>query len=119
MRTALWLLLAALALCDYAKAADTRLLAGFEDPTDLTEWRPQAASMQRVEKNATQGRYALQLTLLAGEYPGLLLPHSSPLLAGWDGYDFARFDVFNRQPQPILLTVRIDDAQSVNFASRY
>src|SRR5579862_1315972 len=118
MRTALWLLLAALALCGYAHAADARLIAGFEDPTDLAEWRTQAASIQRVEKNATQGRYALQLTLLAGEYPGLRLPRGSPLLAGWEGYDFARLDVFNPQPQPILLTVRVDDLQSINFASR-
>src|SRR6266850_1074602 len=121
MRTALWLLLAALALCGRAQAQsnETRLLAGFEEQTDLNDWKFQGAMFQRVPRNATQGRYALQLRLLGGEYPGLYLPHRSPLLAGWGDYDFAKLDLFNPWSEPASLTVRIDDQQSIDFGSRY
>jgi hypothetical protein len=121
MRTALWLLLAALALCARAQAQsnETRLLAGFEKQTDLNEWEFQGVSIQRVPRNATQGHYALQLRLFEGEYPGVRLSRGSPLLTGWGGYDFAKLDIFNSWSQPVSLTVRIDDQQSVNFGTRY
>lgn len=121
MRMALWLWLAALALGGRAQAPsnDTRLLTGFEEPSDLREWNGQWASIQRVEKHATQGRYALQLRLFEGKYPGLLLSSRSLLLTGWDGYDFAKLDIFNSWSQPVPLTIRIDDLQSVNYGSRY
>jgi hypothetical protein len=121
MRTVLWLLLAALALCGRTQAQgdETRLLTGFEDDADELPWRLQGALAVRATQHATQGRHALQVTLLPGKYPGLLLDRESPLLAGWDDYDLARLDVFNPQSQPVPVTVRIDDQQSVNFGSRY
>jgi hypothetical protein len=121
MRTAFWLLLAALMPGGLALAQgnNTRLLSGFENEAELHLWECRDASVVRSEQNATQGRYALQVTLLPGQYPGILLPPGSPLPAGWDEYDVARLDVFNPQPQPVALTVRIDDQQSVNFGSRY
>jgi len=121
MRTGLWLLLMALAVRVQAQAPSdgVRLLAGFEDESSLGQWELQDASAERVEQHATEGSYALQLTLSPSEYPGVLLPHGSPLLTGWNGYDFARLDVFNPQPDPVTLTVRIDDTHSVNFGSRY
>ncbi len=121
MRTAFWLLLAALVSVGLAQAQgnNTRLLTGFEDEADLHQWECRDASVARSEQHATQGRYALQVTLFPGQYPGMLLPRGSPLLAGWDEYDVARLDVFNPQPQPVSLTVRIDDQQSVDFGSRY
>jgi hypothetical protein len=121
MRTGLWLLLVALAVRAPAQASgnDARLLTGFEDESSLRQWELQDASAERVEQHATEGRDALQLTLSPGQYPGVLLPRGSPLLTGWDGYDFARLDVFNPQAAPVTLTVRIDDAHSVNFSSRY
>src|SRR5579859_535135 len=111
MRTAFWLLLAALASAGPARAQgnNTRLLTGFEDEADLRQWECHDASVLRSEQHATQGRYSLQVTLFAGQYPGVLLPRGSPLLTGWDEYDVAHLDVFNPQPQPIELTVRIDD----------
>jgi hypothetical protein len=120
MRTAFWLLLATLVPGGLAQAqgSNMRLLAGFEDEADLRQWECQNASIARSDQNATQGRYALQVTLSPGPYPGMLLPRGSPLLAGWDEYDVARFDVFNPQSQPVELTVRIDDRQSVNYGSR-
>src|ERR1039457_2769045 len=121
MRTAFWLVLVALVPGGLAQAqgSDTRLLTGFEGEADLHQWECHVASVLRSEQNATQGRYALQVTLSPGQYPGMLLPRGSPLLAGWDEYDVARLDVFNPQPHPVDLTVRIDDRQSVNFGSRY
>ena len=118
---ALWLWLAALALGGWAQAQtnDSRLLTGFEEPSDLREWKSQSASIQRVGTNVTQGHYALQLRLLEGAYPGVILSSGSPLLTGWEGYDVARLDVFNPQSQPVALTVRIDDLQSVNYGARY
>src|SRR5207245_10408417 len=98
---------------------DTRLLSGFEDETAPLTWNTQGASIERRQQNATQGRWALQLTLALGKYPGLLLEPGSPLLTGWGDYDLLRLDVFNPQPDPVSLTVRIDDMQSVNFGSRY
>jgi hypothetical protein len=121
MRTALWLLVATLALYAQAQAQsnETRLLTGFEDEADVLPWKLQGALAVRANQNATQGRHALQVTLLPGRYPGLLLDRGSPLLTGWNDYDFARLDVFNPQSQPVSLTVRIDDQQSLNFGSRY
>src|SRR5271155_1739763 len=121
MRTAFWLWLVAVAYVGPAQVQgnNTRLLTGFEDEADLRQWECRDASIARSEQNASQGRYALQLTLFPGRYPGMLLPRGSPLLAGWDEYDLARLDVFNPQSQPVELTVRIDDRQSVNFGSRY
>jgi len=121
MRTALWLLLAALTVCAPASAQTntTWLLSGFEDETAPLQWDTQGASVERVSQNATQGRWALQVTFGQGRYPGLLLERGSPLLTGWDNYDFLRLDVFNPQPDPVGLTVRVDDAESMNFGSRY
>jgi hypothetical protein len=121
MRTAFWLVLAALVPGGLAQAqgSNTRLLTGFEDETDLRQWECHDASAVRSEQNATQGRYSLQLTLSPSQYPGMRLPRGSPLLAGWNEYDVARIDVFNPQPRPVGVTVRIDDRQSVNFGSRY
>jgi hypothetical protein len=118
---AFWLLLAALApgAPTLTQGNNTRLLTGFENEVDLHQWQCPDASSVRSEQHATQGRYALQLTLSPGQYPGISLSRGSPLLAGWDGYDVARVDVFNPQPQPVDLTVRVDDRQSVNFGSRY
>src|SRR5580704_19412230 len=100
MRTGLWLLLVALAMRVQAQAPsnDAHLLAGFEDESSLRQWKLQDATAERVEQHATEGHDALRLTLSPGEYPGVLLPPGSPLLTGWDGYDFARLDVFNPQP---------------------
>jgi hypothetical protein len=121
MRTAFWLLLAVLAPGGVAQAqgSNTRLLTGFEDESDLHQWVYRDASVVRSEQNVTQGRFSLQLTLFPGQYPGMLLPRGSPLLTDWQDYDVARLDVFNPQTQPVEVTVRIDDQQSVNFGSRY
>ena len=121
MRTAHWLLLAALVACapTFAQTNNLRLLAGFEDKAALRQWDTQGASIERALQNASQGRWALQLTLAPGRYPGLILEPGSPLLVGWDDYDLLRFDVFNPQTNPVSLTVRIDDTQSADFGSRY
>ena len=121
MRTVFWLLLTALAFCGRAQAQgnETRFLTGFEDDADVLPWKLQGARAVRANQHATQGRHALQVTLLPGRYPGLLLDRGSPLLTGWYDYDLARLDVFNPQSQAVPVTVRIDDLQSVNFGSRY
>jgi hypothetical protein len=119
MRTAFWLFLAVLTTGGLAQGNNTRLLDGFEDEADVRQWECRNASAARSGQNATEGQYALKVTLSAGQYPGMLLPRGSPLLTGWGDYDVARLDVFNPQPQPVELTIRIDDRQSVNFGSRY
>lgn len=102
-----------------ARADPARLLAGFEQETELFQWRLEGASVERVRQHATQGRHSLQITLRPGAYPGLSLQRGSPLLMGWSGYDLARLDIFNPQPEPLAITIRMDDVQSINYGSRY
>ena len=91
------------------------LLSGFEDAADLDRWKPQGAQVERVHDHATQGQWSLKLTLTRGDYPGIAFTS----LAGWERYDIARLDVFNPQSQPVNVTIRLDDAQTTNFGSRY
>lgn len=93
------------------------LLAGFESPPDLDSWNADHARVELSRDHATQGQSSLQLTLGRGPYPGIAAARA--LLTGWADYDLARLDIFNPQSEPVTITIRIDDAQSQNYATRY
>ncbi|NQU10122.1 hypothetical protein HQ590_04985 [bacterium] len=100
-------------------AAGTRCLSGFEDDRDVDAWQPHHAEMRRVASHVTEGRHALELKLAPARYPGLRLEGSDPRLRGWDRFESLRLDVYSADPRPVSFTVRIDDAASRGYGSRF
>lgn len=80
------------------------LLADFEQPLDLRQWR---GEVERVSSPVSVGSYSLAVTLPTGvPYPGAQFDR---LAIDWRGYQALRFDVYNPQAEPFNLSVRIDD----------
>ncbi len=93
------------------------LLAGFESPADLDQWSTEHTRLELSRDHTTQGQSSLKLTLGRDQYPGIAA--ARPLLTGWADHDLGRLDVFNPQSDPVAITIRMDDAESVNYATRY
>src|SRR5262249_12497573 len=94
------------------------LLASFEDAADLARSRPaKGARVELSPLHATHGRRSLRLVLPHTEYPGLAA--APDVLGGWETYDTFRLEIFNPQPNALSLNVRIDDAASRSYATRY
>lgn len=102
-----------------AATAETRLLCDFETDADLKVWKTNQARLERITTSTLQGRAALAVTFLPGEFPGVSLLGKTALLQGWERFDSLRFEVFNPTNRPVPFTIRIDDAQSHNFESRF
>ena len=70
-----------------------------------------------VAENASHGARALKVTFpAAAAYPGIT---AADIDMDWSGFDTLKIDVFNTQRTPVDLNIRIDDAQSTGYYSRY
>ena len=59
--------------------------------------------------HATSGQYSLEVTVPAGQYPGI---NFLEIENDWSAYRQIRVDVFNPDEEPLLFHARIDDGNS-------
>ncbi len=64
---------------------------------------------ERSRNHATSGEYSLEVTLPAGEYPGIKFLE---IKKDWSAYRHFKMDVFNPEAEPLTLHIRIDDRKS-------
>jgi len=70
-----------------------------------------------VSQYATHGKNAFKVTFPAGvQYPGIT---ASDIDLDWGGYDALKIDVYNPEPEPVQIGIRIDDPQSAGYSTRY
>ena len=114
------LILAACAACMLAAAFSgaegkpSLMLFDFEAAGDLAKWEAADADTSIVGDHATSGKSALKVTLKAAEYPGLTTTQAPN---DWSAYKTLKFDVF--ADEGLTLHLRIDDANSKDYTSRY
>ena len=94
-----------------------KMVASFEDGT-VQDWCGSYGTTVTVsEEHATDGKKSLRADIPAGPYPGITLDFKAA--QDWSPYGAFRFSVFNASTSKVRLCVRVDDAGSQNFATRY
>ena len=103
-------------LATFPAAAQTLLLSDFADPeTDAAKWSPSGNVVIRVEPlAATDTNQMMKVEFDRGGYPGFRF-NQPP--RDWSNYEALRFVV--HAPSPITLHIRIDDANSKGYDTRY
>lgn len=91
-----------------AGGADTRLLFSFESDGDMTHIKAAGARLERVQTGATDGSYALAVTLV-GEKPQLTLV-SGAKPWDWKPFGAVALDIANEEDTPVALTIEVRDA---------
>lgn len=103
-------------------SAQVKVISDFETPASHRLFNTKSASVQWMEhpEAATSGKGVLKVTLApGGSYPGIDTSPSRGMPADWGGYDRLNLDFYNPGNRSITLYIRIDDAQSRNYATRY
>ena len=78
------------------------------------------AEIVETASAVTSGKKALRVTLLPGDnYPGINTSPLRGLPRDWSGSDRLSIDFFNPGQSAIQIFVRIDDAESKGYATRY
>ncbi|MBI3921982.1 MAG: beta-galactosidase [Armatimonadetes bacterium] len=94
---------------------ETRNLADFEGPADLTGWSSEAkAALSISTDQAAHGKSSLKMQLPAGPYPGVYCDRTGK---DWSGYGGLAFDL--HLPDKATLGVRVDDENSAGYESRF
>ena len=102
--------------------SETRELADFEKRLDMRWLAPKGSSLEWVQNQeaATSGKSVVCVKLKAGEnYPGFEIIPGYGFLKDWTGYDQLCIDFFNPGDQSLTLFIRMDDAKSTNYNTRY
>jgi len=97
-----------------ARAQETLLLSSYETDADIAAWGNAA---QRSAEHATHGEHSAKIVNAGDSYAGIGSANLRP--SDWSGYDVMAVDVFNPQDGPVTFAIRIDDAQSRDYGSRY
>jgi len=102
------LLLLAFVLPAMAAGADTRVLFSFESNEEMANIKATGARLERVQAGATDGSYALEVTL-TGEKPELTLS-SGAQPWDWKPFGAVALDVSNEEDTPVAFTIEVKDA---------
>lgn len=97
----------ALALEQQQLEARLPTLADFENVSEEKRWEPIAGTVMQSEENASHGKFSLKGLLKAAPFSGISL---SRLPHDWSAYNSLNFDLYNPQPKPLYMTLRIHDA---------
>src|SRR5215831_15158093 len=116
MKTHLLCLIVVVTSSVYAAQPEPFLITSFE-PNE-PGWVKTQGDAKVVKKHASLGDYAMQVTASKSDYCGVTLDVAEPLKKFAD-YMFLRIDLFNPQENPVHFGVRIDDANSKSFATRF
>ncbi len=116
MRCARAACVAALMLAAAAAWAEEKVVAGFEDAAAPAEWYASDGKLSVSTEHATEGKQSLKVELSPGDYPGWGVDFKG---ADWSGYDALRFSLFNEGREPQWVSIRIDDASSKGYGTRF
>ncbi len=86
------------------------LLSGFETPLETSRWSG-SAKRTRDDTVSSSGRSSLRLDLTTQRYSGIGL---KDFPRDWSAYDSVSLQVFNPDPEPLLLHFRIHDQYHSN-----
>jgi len=78
------------------------LLAGFESRLSIYGY----SNVQRSNAFHSEGLYSAEIRLIPGEYSGISF---SRLIRDWRNYKQLSFDIYNPDPQPLRMTIRVND----------
>src|SRR5205823_3394559 len=79
----------------------------FETPADLAAARARGTRVSATREHVTDGRQALQVEFLPGEWPNVGFAAPSPW--DWRGTGGLALDVTNLGREPVAFSVRVDD----------
>jgi len=82
--------------------------ASFENPLEEYRFVAQEAEFQRVPNFATEGQWGLEILLLPGKYPGILL---GGMPSDWSAYQTLAFDLYVDNGLPLDLIVKVHDRE--------
>lgn len=112
------LLLVVAAVTAVAGESGGVVIADFTKEEDLTsiDWDHNAVEMKIGPRAVTERDHVLRFTAKSGDYPGFNL-HAPRLPKDWSGHEALLFNVWSTSDRD--LAIRIDDAKSVGYNSRY
>ncbi len=107
-------------------AQESKALTDFEDEAQLKVMRGSEEEgyadleLSSFSEAVTSGAHALKVTFHKNiMYPGIAGNPPGGFLTDWQGYDYLRLDVYNPAPKLLSCGIRIDDAQSTGYPTRY
>ena len=94
-----------------------RLLSSFENDEEMVGWTAGSeVTMERSREHATEGNQALRVALPGNGLAGVECQLGE---GDWSGYTSLRMDVVYPYDDRLVLAVRVDDADSSDYASRF
>ncbi len=107
-------------------AQESKVLTDFEDEVQVKVMRGSEEAgyadleLSSFSQAVTSGTHALKVTFHKNiMYPGIASNPPGGFLTDWQGYDYLRLDVYNPTSKPLSCGLRIDDAQSTGYPTRY
>jgi len=100
----------------------SKVLTDFEDEAQLGLLRFSDAEgeLSTLAEAVTSAQRCLKVTFHKGApYPGFTGDRETGFPLDWRGYDYLRADVFNPNPRQVSYNIRIDDAQSTGYPTRF
>ena len=111
------LLVAALNGCGPSKPrADVKGLGDFEDGSPQGWTAKEGAEAVVSDEHPSQGKKSLCVKFSKAPYPGVALTVGKQ---DWSGFDVLRFSVYNAERKEATLSMRIDDAASTDYGTRF
>jgi len=98
-------------------AGEGRWSCTFEDGTPQGWEGTGGGSVRVADEHPAGGRRSLRADLAPGPYPGIGIDFKTP--QDWSKCQAFRFRVFNATGGPVAVCVRVDDADSKDFSTRY
>jgi hypothetical protein len=95
-------------------AADTRLIGSFENPAELQKIKTTDSRITRVQKYATNGRYAAQVDFEATDQPKIEI---APEPADLRPFACVAVDVANPSGEPLSFGMEVEDASGAKTAA--
>jgi hypothetical protein len=113
MRTAL--LMCGIAAMVAAQVKDARPVLSFEAREEIAGIQTSGASARRVERGATEGRYALEVRFESVERAQVEIPVRE---GDWRGYGSVGLDATNESDRPVMFSVEVQDQAGARTAGR-
>jgi len=107
-------------------AQERKVLSDFEDEAQVKVMRASEEAgyadleLSSFSEAVTSGKRALKVTFHKNiMYPGIAGNPAGGFPTDWQGYDYLRLDVCNPAANPVSCGLRIDDARSTGYPTRY
>lgn len=102
-----------------AAEEDVRVLVDFESEEELdTLYQEEKTNIELSKEQASRGESSLKVEFSKEvSWPGFHVD-KEPYIAGWGEYGKLAFDVYNPLETPVVLSMRFDDAQTVDYQTR-